>query len=110
MRAWDIWIDRAGRGLTVVGGVSPSGRGLAGRAVLLNARVRGDGREDGDSRVVSVRVPAERNGSERAVEVRVGRTSKIAHQNQWPLRFLPEFEKAYVSWPRVGAREEARTD
>lgn len=49
--------DRAGGVLTVVGGVGPSGRGLAGRAVLLDARVRGDKREDGDGRVVSVRVP-----------------------------------------------------
>lgn len=58
-------MDPAGRALTVVGGVGPSGRGLAGRAVLLDARVRGDGREDGDGRVVSVGVPGGAKGERR---------------------------------------------
>ena len=56
-------------GLTVVGGVGPSGRGLAGRASLLDARVRGDGREDGDGRVVPVRVPGKEGNGMRVGEL-----------------------------------------
>lgn len=55
-------------GLTVVGGVGPAGRGLASRAVLLDARVDGDVREDGDGRVVSVRVPGQEQNGKRVSE------------------------------------------